>query len=366
MSSLFSFLRSDTESPDEEPATERAFAEMAAVAAPEATSVEVLPLSITALSPGQALDDMLGVLRAFLPPSSPPLPDPNVSTVNVTELPLAIGNRRGTGQRGSFAVVALKGGRLDAVVRFQLWGNNPGEVDSAMDALHARLLAARDELWLSGFLRSKAEGSSSAEPVPNIDAWRKTADYRVLYEFHNEDSEGAQSLIARIPIDISSDTDGESTLVTDEMVRWDNEATPSLIIRGHFQVGRVSALSFVPGTSPSGAITLTRTFDGATVSPTSFTTLADFLAAVAGPNPIERHAQVTFALLTNFLAEFVPAGDPITLGDWDEDGIPDSYQTHELNFALAIQLPGVSDRLEIAYQGNTFDQVVVYMQATRG
>ena len=60
------------------------------------------------------------------------------------------------------------------------------------------------------------------------------------------------------------------------------------------------------------------------------------------------------------------AGDPVTLGDWDEDGVPDSYEPRVLGFEPAIQLPDKADRLELTYQGDGFDQVaVVYLRATQ-
>jgi hypothetical protein len=77
----------------------------------------------------------------------------------VAERALAIGNRRGTERRGSFAVAALKGGRLDAVVRFQFMANEPDAVDAAVEELHKRLLADRDKLWAAGFLRVGCRGN---------------------------------------------------------------------------------------------------------------------------------------------------------------------------------------------------------------
>jgi hypothetical protein len=184
------------------------------------------------------------------------------------------------------------------------------------------------------------------------------------------DTDGAESLIARIPIhsdpEVRDSLQRETTVVTDEMIRWDNEAAPSLVARGRFDVGGLSVLTFIPSTAPSGTVTLTRTFDGAVGSPTVYLTLATFLAAVAGPDAPERHGQVTFASLGDFLVAFSAAGDPVTLGDWDLDGVPDSYQPRALALEPAIQLPGVADRLEVTYQATAFDQVaVVYLRATR-
>lgn len=320
----------------------------------------------------QVVTAMLGRLDDYLPLPAPPLPDPSVSVVSMNERPVGLGDRRGTETRGSFAVVALKGIRLDALVRFQLWAAGPAQAETAMTNLNSQLMADRDALWAAGFLRLMLEVAPPADYVPApVDAWRKQADYRILYEFHYQDTDGAESLIARIPIhsdpEVRDSLQRETTVVTDEMIRWDNETAPVLVVRGRFDVGGLSALAFVPGMAPGGAVTLTRTFDGAVGPPTAYPTVADFLAAVAGSNPLDRHAQVTFASLSDFLAAFSASGDPVTLGDWDLDGVVDSYQARVLALEPLVQLPGMADRLEVTYQASAFDQVaVVYLRTTRG
>jgi hypothetical protein len=58
-------------------------------------------------------------------------------------------------------------------------------------------------------------------------------------------------------------------------------------------------------------------------------------------------------------------GDPIALGDWDNDGVPDQYQSKVLSFEPAIGLMSATDRLELAHAENSLNQVaVVYLQAT--
>jgi hypothetical protein len=238
---------------------------------------------------------MLGRLDDYLPVPAPPLPAPSVSVASVRERAVGLGNCRGMESRGSFAVVELKGIRLDALARFQLWASGPAEADTAITDLNARLMADRDNLQVQGFLRIALESTLPADPVPPpVSAWRKHADYRVLYEHHYTDTDGAESLIARIPVGIDSNLE-EATTITDEMVRWDNQDAAALVVRGRFSVGDLSALAFVPGTAPSGTVTLMRTFDGAAGPPTTHATLAAFLAAVAGPNAPERHAHATFA-----------------------------------------------------------------------
>ena len=126
--------------------------------------------------------DLLARLDNYLPPASPPLPAPSVSVASVRERAVGLGNRRGTETRGSFAVVELKGIRLDALARFQLWASGPAEADTAINDLNGRLMTDRDNLQVQGFLRIALEATPPADLVPApISAWRKHADYRVLY-----------------------------------------------------------------------------------------------------------------------------------------------------------------------------------------
>jgi hypothetical protein len=319
----------------------------------------------------QALTAMLDVLGDYLPPSVPLLPEPNVSVGSMNQRAVGLGNHRGTERRGSFATVALKGVRLDALIHMQLWAATPAEAEAAMSDLNTRLMADRDLLWGTGFLRLALEAAPPSEHVPALSAWRKQADYRVLYEYRYQEADGAESLIARIPIHSDPETQDspqrETTVVTDEMIRWDDQATPLLVVRGPFSMGVLAALAFVPGTGPSGAVTLRRTFDGAGGPLTIYPTLAAFLGAVAAADAPDRHGQVAFPSLGDFLAAFTPAGDTVTLGDWNVDGVPDVYEPRVLVFEPAIQLPGAVDRLEVRHQSVAFDQVaVVYLRAIRG
>jgi hypothetical protein len=230
---------------------------------------------------------MLADLAEYV--KSPPLPDPDISVASLRERPLAVGNRLGTELRASFAAVEQKGGRLEAVVRFQVWGGDPASVDTRIKELNGRLLAAKEELlgrfipsknglWSAGFLRLEAEGISPGENVSGPNAWRKWADYRVLYEYHYFDTDGAGSLIARIPIDINS-IFGESTVVTDEMVRWDDMAAPALELNGRirqgFSVGAIYILAHLPGGWDGSSVKIS-TSSGGLVREKSFASLRVF------------------------------------------------------------------------------------------
>lgn len=371
VNSIFSFLRGRTPIPDDEPPTEPASA-----ASASAPSFSVAGAAMITTSGPPALDDvlaqMLSVLEGYFPADAGPALVTGVSVVSVAERTLGLGNRRGDEARAGFAVVALKGGRLEATVRFQALANNAGDVETAIDTLHATLLANKDPLWAAGFLRLSAEDTSPADLIAPPDTWRKTTDYKLLYEFHYQDTDEARSLIARIPIasdpEVRNSLQREMTVVTDEMVRWDDEDLPArLVVRELARVSSLNALIFVPGAVPEGRVTLRRTFDGASGPPQLYPNLAEFLANAGGSTPSERHGQVTFDPFSDFLAAFTPVGSSIMLGDWDEDDTPDNYEPGILTFEPAIYLPGPTDHLDIVYQNGgdgLFGHVaVLYLQA---
>ncbi len=301
---------------------------------------------------------MLGVLAQEIPPEQAPF-EPTVTAVSIAERPLGVGNRRGNERRGPWGSLALKGLHLEGEVRFQLWGNNPTEADVAVLKLHQNLLAAGDRLRGEDyrFLRVAATETSLAEHVDQLDAWRKTASFSVLYEHQYRDSDGALSLIARIPID--SDPESETTVVTDEMVRWDRGGAPALRLQGPGSFGRISALAHLPAT-PAGRVTLLRTFDGATGAPAKRANLDRFLKAVSGPAPAKRHVRVRFPSVSPFLAALDP-GDSVTLGDGD--GGHRRYDAGGRILAPPVILEGPRDRLEMSYQGAAFGPAgVLYLR----
>jgi hypothetical protein len=293
----------------------------------------------------------LQTLSQYLPPPANALPVPSVSVASLKERAVGIGRSRGGDSAGPFGAIALKGIRLDAVARFQLWAGGPNDADNAISHLNAQLMADRENLRTGGFLNFAGEAAPPAEPLPPpVGAWRKYADYRVLCEFDYQDTDDAQGLIARIPVSIDSEL-AQSMTTTDELARWDNHSAPSLVVRGTTAIGALSLLAFGP-TPPTAPVTLTRTYDGAVGAPAAYATLAKFLAAVSGESPFERHAKVIFPSFGKFLDAFTGASAPIALGDWDNDGIPDQYQPLDLPIDPAIQLPKISDRFEVACKAN--------------
>ena len=224
MSSVFSFLgsESDEEQPsnasdDTTPADETITAETASTAddtdASDITADPALSLQPAALSSplaavladskidfDQVIADMLAALESYLPPPAGGLPDPSVNILQINEKPLAMGNLRGMERRSLLAPVVLKGGRLDVLVDFRLWGNDEAGANGAIASLQARLLHARDDLWRVGILRLTSMSGAVAEQAGTSGPWRRSAAYRLLYEYHYEDTDEAQSLIARIPV----------------------------------------------------------------------------------------------------------------------------------------------------------------------
>ncbi len=307
---------------------------------------------------------MLASLSPFLPASVVGLPIPTVIMVSLRERSAGIGGRIGMDTIAGVGIIALKGIRLEGVARFQLWADAPAGVDAAIAALNASILVSRDTLRANGFVTISLKAARPAQSIVDV-GWRRYADYRVLFEFPYLDSDDAESIIARIPIAIDSDFN-ESTVVTDGMTRWDEVAAPSLAVRGRLGVTALSALSFVPGALPTGIVTVLRTFDGAQAPPAVHANIAGFLTAVGGGAPAETHASITFASVNAFLAALGPATGSITLGDWDQNAVPDVYTSRTLDIEPPIELAGVADRFEITYDAPPFDHVAaLYLRLSR-
>lgn len=310
------------------------------------------------------LNQLLDRLRVYIPGAVPPN---NISVVRHTPRSVGIGNLRGTASRGTFGIVELKGGRLEAVVRFELWGASSSAVEADALTLVSTLAEQADALRVLGFLTLAQEDARPSEFISGPNNWRKVIDFSTLYEYVYDDTDSADSLITRIPVDIGLDQTGvlpeEQMELTDKMIRWDNEQAPVLQFTGPVAIQVISALSFIAGAAPSGRVFITRTFDGAG-PPVLHPLFADFLAAVTDPVSPERNAQCTFASVSDWLAEFSTAGDDVALGDWNIDTVADAYEALMIAFGAPVLLDGPADRLEIAFEHPAFDTVaVLYMQA---
>jgi hypothetical protein len=309
----------------------------------------------------RTLEAMLKVLEEYVkpplmaPPPPPLLPPASVLLASVVERTVGLGSRVGTDMRGPFSVAALKGLRVEAVVRYEIWAHTAAEIGPAIEDLIKHLLGDRDLLRVAGFLRVALKATGASENVFAEDAWRQSVEFDVLFEFPYVDSDGAESLIARIPIKMVGEFN-ESSTVVDEMTRWDNELAPSLELRGPLSIGALTALAFIHGNVPTGKVTVTRTFDGAIGAPTSHPTLNSFVAAVGGDNPAERHAEVTFPSLAEFLKAL--ASFKITdtaLGGMRTDPVP-------VPGPIVVQLEALKDEEEVGGE----DEFVALLEATIG
>lgn len=383
MSSIFSFIRPpEAESeppaavPPEAPAPagpEPAVAAVAAAAMP-APIPPVLAAAIHSIveltSVAQVPAAIAATLNVYIDPTTPPLPPSGIIILNITDKSLGLGNFRGLDLRGIFPAVELKGGHADALVRFQLWGATPDEVNAATLALQGRLLAARADLWDAGFLEMSGVGGTLAEQQVTDGPWTRSLDYHILFEYHLAPTAGAESLIARIPVnadqEVFNSLPREVSVVTDDMARWDQLSAPTLVVRGATRVARLAILAYFQSALAGGPVTLLRTFDGASGPPAVFAGLGDFLSGLADPAAPSRHGQFAFASMADLMTACTLAGDPFPLGDWDSNLLPDIYQSMELVLDPPIQLPGATDRLEILPGTAPLDQTgVVYLRALR-
>lgn len=351
-----------------EPATERSI-----LLAPEAMSARSVMAS-AAPEISQVIPEMLDLLREVLlaepNPIDPSLLNLNVSASSINEKPLAIGNDRGLELRGPLGPVALKGGRLDIIVRFQVMNSDLNQVEAAVQTIQNKILSDKKNLQSKGFLKIKVKETSLAEFLSQPAAWRKTTDFQVLYEYHYQDTDGAESIIARIPIhsdpEVKDSANRETTVVTDQIIRWDDESANPLDFSAASSTVKVmglAILAYLPAAWNGSQVTLARLDLNSANVPTSFLTLADFLDAVTAEENPERHALVTFATIVDFIAEFVAIGDLINLGEWDITNAPNPYQARTLTFDPPILLSGENELFQLKYEDPVLDsKAVVYLR----
>lgn len=224
------------------------------------------------------LTELLTELGQYISPPAGNLPKPGVSILSLAQLPLSIGNMLGVERLGSFSVAEVKGLRLEAVVRFRLWGTSSEEVDREAQKLLGRLIEAKDNLRAEGFLKISLHETLHSEEVSSLNAWCKYADYRVLYEYCYHDTDGASSLISRIPININE----QFTIISGEMVRWDSQSAAMLSARlGAVRltaIGALSILAFLPENWDGLGVTLSACF-GDTKHEKKFSSLREFCSA---------------------------------------------------------------------------------------
>lgn len=308
---------------------------------------------------------MMNALQPFVPPQVVGLPKPSLTFARAEFCAAGIGNCIGMSTRGSIGGVEQHAVRVQAVARFLLWGFAAFDVDQAVNALNTSIFAKRSDLQAQGFLKISFDETTHMEQTRDSTAWRRFADYDTLYEFPYEDVGDAASLI--LPIGAHETATGDSLTITGDLGRWDDQAAPTLSIRGQATITELAALSFFanPANPPTRPVTITRTFDGAPAA-VDAGTLPAFLSQITSSAAPVRNIFVSFTSVSNLLAQFAPDTTPFSMGDSNQDGIPDRYVPTHLVFPAPLVLRSVTDRLELSYAQPKFDRKgVVYLRALR-
>ncbi|GJH28949.1 hypothetical protein [Caballeronia novacaledonica] len=311
---------------------------------------------------GDAITAVLNALQPFLPAMNPGLPKASLSIARAAEKPACIGNVIGIGASGSIASRERHAIRMEATARFAVWGLAAADVDAALTTLSTKILASKSELSAQGFLKLSLGDSALYKHTTANDAWSACADYDVLFELSYEDADGATSLI--LPVAATEASTDDVWSVTADHARWDDTAAPLLSIRGPARFAGLATLSFFedPVTPPAGAVTITRTYDGAP-APAPVASLDAFVMAAAGTPP-KRNIVVSFASLAAFLAPFAREDSSVDLAN--ALGAEDTYSAARLSFLAPFTLGSIADRFEIAYADAKFNRrAVVYLRALR-
>jgi hypothetical protein len=301
-------------------------------------------------------------LKPFVPAQISGLPPPSLTVAKAEVRSSGIGNYIGTSPRGSIAAVEQHATRVQAVARFSLWGFAASDVEDGVTALNAQIFDKRKDLAAQGFLKLSFDGAVPSEQTKDTTAWRRFADYDLLYEFAYEDDGGAEGLI--LPIASQDTPTGAQWSTTADFGRWDDVAAPLFSLRGPAIFTELAALTFFAAAAPTGIVTVKRTFDGAP-APADAGDLATFIAQTTASDAPERNVFVSFPSVSDLLAQFASDGPPFAMGDRESDG-PDVYQPSHLVFPAPLVLASVADRLELSYANQQFDQIaVVYLRAVR-
>jgi hypothetical protein len=286
-------------------------------------------------TPDEGLQAMLEGLRRFLPPSGAPIVFRAVQLVSLTERPLAIGNRRGLATQPPFDGAELTGGRLNAVVRLQIGATTSGAAEEAMRTVQERLLRAKDDLYVAGYMRFAITETSALQPLSD-GRWMQTMLVAVLYEYHLVDDDTA-GLITRIPVNMGEY--GTFDVTAPEFVAWSNAGAPPLLLRDPAAVNSVAILWSLPVGWNGLAVNTSVRMAGAT-------------------------RQNNTASVRAFANLFTPEGT-LVLGD-------KTFQVGRLNFAsINILGPVVlrerDDFFQMRYAANAFDHAdaIVYLRALR-
>lgn len=340
-----------------------------------------------------AVDAMLSRLDAFRPPVVQPEPPPappaparpsTLVLLETVERPVGVGNWQGNVERGPVAVLGVRGGRVEARVRFDLRAADAAAAADATLQLQQRIRSARLEPGMRDFLVLEPAGADPAQLISDEEGWRQTVEYRALFEYRYEDPEGAGSVIVRIPVDVRGEHH-EDAPVTRDVVRWDREGAAPLVVRGPRTVGTLTLLSHAGAGLPAGTVTLLRTHAGAQGPPEDHADPGAFREALRAGG---RHDRLVFDSLDAFTAAFVSAGGDVTLAGLETDPVTDEplpadFAALEPGLALgealaAARLADAGERFEVGYRdpepaegepGDRFpgdSTAVMYLRAGRG
>ena len=318
------------------------------------------------------MNDVISTLSSYLSVSGGSLPSSTVSFLSVAKKNPAIGNRIATDTRAGYPIAAIKAGHLDANLQLQIWDTNPDTIEVEMNDLQGRILADKTSLHGQGFIKLKSDGGNVSEHISNLNAWRKTSQLNVLYEYRYQDNDDALSIIHRIPItndlEQNNSPDREVSTVTDAIQRWDDEEAWSLYIAANStqtnKIYGLSALAYLPGGWNGNQVILQRSNLDNLTPPNLYANLADFIDAVTDPTSPDHNARILFASVVDFLGVLELQGSNFELGDWDEDNVPDQYQAYQTIFEKPIQLNQKNDVFRVSYQAAPFDsKAVLYLRA---
>lgn len=239
-----------------------------------------------------SIDTGGSVLQESLPPGPEyevlDEPAASVTLVRVVRQPLGLGNQAGSHGNGPLALVPFLGDRLQAVVRFEVWGATNRDVDLAIDDLHRALLVLKERMRTMGFLALDVADTSVARFIPEVGAWCKSTSYGVVYEFLYPDPDAAGGLIARIEAEIAG-LGQESMVVSNGMVLWSVHSAPPLEVHGGepFTVRDLLLVYHWPQGSTSGPVVIEAQFqrDGGSASAyrKEYVNFDNFLGAFAPP-----------------------------------------------------------------------------------
>ncbi|MFN8483132.1 MAG: hypothetical protein U0768_08815 [Anaerolineae bacterium] len=298
------------------------------------------------------LSDMAGLARA---PGDKP--NAGVRLLGLTPRPLGLGGRRGLLNQPALAVAELRGGWLEAVIGYTVSGADLDSVNGQSDAIVSRLLARSVDLRREGVLQLRLTDTADGEAGGTPPTVRRTLTYSVLYEYRYFDTDGAASLIARIPVDSETDLGPlthEQTVVTDWMARWDGQGAAALEVspppRGVLRVGGLSIVAYLPGGGPTGQVTQTVVQNGSTTT-TPLGSLVDFL------NLFQRDTARPLTLV--FPPPPLLPGETLELHD---------YQVGELRFNPPIVLQGAGDVFRVSFSETSFppsNASVVYLRVLK-